>query len=64
MKNVIAIISLIIICIAMYLTPVHRWEDCKYCGMTDELGTLHADNNWTEDDQVICNDCFISGHRR
>lgn len=64
MKNVIAIISLIIVCILMCLIPVHRWEDCKYCGIPVELGTLQADNHWSEDGQVICNDCFISGHRR
>ena len=64
MKNVIAIISLIIICILMCLVPVHRWEDCKYCNNPVELGTLQADNNWSEDGQVICNDCFVAGHRR
>lgn len=64
MKKVIAIISLIIVCILMCLVPVPRWADCKYCGNPVELGTLQADNNWSEDGQVICNDCFISGHRR
>lgn len=63
MKKVIAI-SVIIICIAMCLVPVHHWADCKYCGIPVELGTLQADNNWSEDGQVICNDCFASGHRR
>lgn len=64
MKNVIAIISLIIVCILMCLVPVQRWADCKYCNNPVELGTLQADNNWSEDGQVICNDCFASGHRR
>lgn len=64
MKNVIAIISLIIVCILMCLAPGHRWADCKYCNNPVELGTLQADNNWSEDGQVICNDCFVSGHRR
>ena len=64
MKNVIAIISLIIVCILMCVIPVHHWEDCKYCGIPVELGTLQADNNWSEDGQVICNDCFVEGHRQ
>ena len=64
MKNVIAIISLIIVCVLMCLIPVHHWADCKYCGTPVQLGTLQADNNWSEDGQVICNDCFVSGHRR
>ena len=64
MKNVIAIISLIIVCILMCIIPVHHWADCKYCGSPVELGTLQADNNWSEDGQVICNDCFAAGHRR
>lgn len=64
MKKVIAIIIFIIVCITMCLIPAHRWEDCKYCGSTVELGTLKADNNWSEDGQVICSDCFVSGHRR
>lgn len=63
MKKVIAIIILIIICIAMCLTPVHRWADCKYCKIPVELGALQADNNWSEDGQVICNDCFAAGNR-
>lgn len=63
MKKVIAII-IIIVCIAICLVPVHRWADCKYCGSPVELGTLQADNNWSEDGQVICNDCSASGHRR
>ena len=63
MKKVIAVI-VIIVCIAICLVPVHRWEDCKYCGSPVELGTLQADNNWSEDGQVICNDCFVTGHRR
>ena len=64
MKKVITIIIFISVCITMCLTPVHRWEDCKYCGNQVELGTLQADNNWSEDGQVICNDCFAEGHRR
>lgn len=63
MKKVIAVI-IIIVCILMCLVPVHRWEDCKYCGIPVELGTLQADNNWSEDGQVICNDCFAVNHRR
>lgn len=63
MKKVIAII-IIIVCILICLVPVHRWEDCKYCGIPVELGTLQADNNWSEDGQVICNDCFAAGNRR
>lgn len=63
MKKVIAII-IVIICIAMCLVPVHRWADCKYCNNPVELGMLQADNNWSEDGQVICSDCFVSGHRQ
>lgn len=63
MKKVIAVI-IIIICVLMCLVPVHRLEDCKYCGIPVELGTLQADNNWSEDGQVICNDCFAAGNRR
>lgn len=64
MKKVIAVIIFIIICITMCLIPTHRWADCKYCNNPVELGTLQADNNWSEDGQVICNDCFAAGHRR
>ena len=63
MKKVIVVI-IIIICVLMCLTPVHHWADCKYCGIPVELGTLQADNNWSEDGQVICNSCFVNGHRR
>lgn len=63
MKKVILII-IIIICITICLVPVHRWADCKYCGIPVELGTLQADNHWSEDGQIICNDCFATGHRR
>lgn len=66
MKNVIAIINIIIIivCILVCLAPVHHWADCRYCNNPVKLGTLQADNHWSEDGQVICNDCFIAGHRR
>lgn len=63
MQKVIAII-ITIVCILMCLIPVHRWEDCKYCRIPVELGTLQADNHWSEDGHVICNDCFVLGHRR
>lgn len=53
----------IIVCIAMCLVPMHRWADCKYCGVPVELGTLQADNHWSEDGQVICDDCW-KVHRR
>lgn len=64
MRNVVAIIGLVVVCALMCLVPVHRWEDCKYCGIPVELGTLQADNNWSEDGRVICSDCFVGGHRR
>lgn len=48
----------VIVCIAMCLVPMHRWADCKYCGVPVELGTLQADNHWSEDGQVICDDCW------
>lgn len=63
MKKVIAVIIFIIICITMCLIPT-RWADCKDCGNPVELGTLQADNNWSEDGQVICNNCFAASHRR
>ncbi len=63
MNKVIVVIAIIIF-IAMCLAPVHHWVDCKYCGSPVELGTLQADNHWSEDGQVICNECFADGHRR
>lgn len=53
----------VIVCIAMCLVPMHRWADCKYCNCPVELGTLQADNHWSEDGQVICDDCW-KVHRR
>ena len=63
LEKIIAVFC-IIVCIAMCLVPMHRWADCKYCGVPVELGTLQADNHWSEDGQVICNECFVTGHRR
>lgn len=62
MNKVITIIAIILF-IAMCLAPVHHWADCKYCNCPVELGTLQADNYWSEDGQVICDDCFKI-HRR
>lgn len=61
-EKIIAVFC-IIVCIAMCLVPMHRWADCKYCGVPVELGTLQADNHWSEDGQVICDDCW-KVHRR
>lgn len=62
LEKIIAIFC-IVVCIAMCLVPMHRYADCKYCGTSVELGALQADNHWSEDGQVICDDCWLV-HRR
>ena len=67
MKDILtglAIIAALIYAIAVAVVPVHQFSDCKYCGIPTELGIRQADNHWSDDGKVICNDCFVLGHRR